>query len=83
MARRNLKTNIQLKPEIFLLGLMDSQIRKEPWEIIFIYDYYCKTYAQKLKDSEYPHGGLIGENDRTSRDGKVSCFGQRKINYIY
>ena len=55
IIQKNLKVNIQLKPELFLLGLMDQQLERK-YGILFLYMITAARLlcAQRWKVAQIP-----------------------------
>lgn len=79
-----------LKPTILFIHVLWSPIhqaslllgqitRKEPQRAIFTYDHCCKvticTTTERL--SSTLSGGMVGEDDEISREGKINLLAQR------
>lgn len=74
--QRILKTKIQQKPELFLLGLMNRKLEKKPQNDIFTYNHCCETtICPKMERLWYYHNwGMIGEDHVISRNAKINLF---------
>lgn len=63
-----LKTNIQLKPETFLTGLMDKQLGEKSWNFVFALlqsDYY----THKTKNTQHsPQWMMVDKDEGTCTD---------------
>lgn len=70
LIKKILISKIPLKPQVFLLGLMDKQLKKS-WNFIFIYDDCSEIIiCSKMKRFDtIQNGEMVAEYDRTCGDG--------------